>query len=128
MKTSSYLDEAIFHDQVSAIDEYYEKKADHLFEHSKDDSYVEFHVQRPSHKDHDGPCAFQDEPMIAPEGDSYVDSDAFTKLSSTIKQTQNADGPPQYTGAPVERWRISSTQELRNYAAVGPLEHVLSRA
>ena len=66
--------------------------------------------------------------MIAPEWDSDVDSDAFTELSSPIKQAQNADGPPQYTGAPVERWRISNTQELRDYAAVGPLEHVLSRA
>ena len=46
MKTSSYFDKAILHDQVSAIDEYYEKKADQLFEHSKDLSLI--HISEPT--------------------------------------------------------------------------------
>ena len=124
MKTSSYFDKAIFHDQVSAIDEYYEKKAEQLFEYSKDRSYIEFHVQRPSHQDPGGPHLSQNEPTIAPEWDSDIDSDVTTELSSPTRQTQNADGPPGYTGAPIERWRISSIQELRSHATVGQLEGV----
>lgn len=121
MRTSSYFEKAVFHDQPSAIDEFYEKKAGQLFEQSWERSYIEFHVQRPSHTDPHGSHMSRDELMTAPVWDSE-DSDATTELSSPTEQAQNVDGPPQFTGAQMERWRISSTKELGYYAAVSPRE------
>ena len=109
------------------MDEYYDAKAGQLFEQSSEHSYVEFYVQRPSHKDPDGSHISFDELETAKEWNSE-DSDATTELSSPTEHTQNAEGLPQLTGAQMEPCRIiTSTEELRYRAAVSPPECACER-
>ena len=51
--------------------------------------------------------------------DSDQNSDSESDPSSPIEQYQGPDGPPRYTGAPVERWKIDTIQKLIHLAAVG---------
>lgn len=126
MKTSSYLEKALFHDQASAIDEYYQEKAGKLFEQSKESSFIELHIQRPSHEGCDSSQNLQDDFMTTQPWESDVDSDSTSDPSSPTQQHQILDGPPRYTGAPVERWRLRDIQELGHYAAVSLLAVMLT--
>ena len=45
--------------------------------------------------------------------------DSDLDCDSESEQYQRPDGPPRYTGAPVERWKIDSVQQLIHHAAVG---------
>ena len=119
MQTSSYLEKALFYYQTSAINEYFEKKADQLFEQTKDRSYLEFHVHRPSCRAPDDSSVCHDEPSHMQKWNSDLNSDSESDPSSPIEQYQGPDGPPRYTGAPVERWKIDDVQDLTHHAAVG---------
>lgn len=124
MTTSSYLKKALFYDQTSAINEYFEKKADQLFEDAEARSYFGFYVHRPSHRAPDDSGVHHDELTHMWNWDSDPGYDSESESPSRTEQHQRADAPPPYTRAPVERWRIdrfriSNVQQLRHHAAVG---------
>ena len=118
MRTSSYFEKALFQDQTSAIDEYFQTKSTQLFEQSKSKPFVDFLVHQPPGKGLDGPPPSQYNTAPLQEWSSDLDGESDSEPSSPVQTLPNTDGPPCYTGAPPERWRIASSEELRHRAKV----------
>ena len=118
MKTSSYFEKVLFHDDTAAIDDYFERRVGQLFEQSAERSYIEFHIQQPSHKvDVETKAAF-DAIIKTPKSDSDLESDADSDPSSPTEQSCYLGEHPRYIPAPVLRRRISDAHGLSQIAVV----------
>ncbi|KAL8688219.1 MAG: hypothetical protein Q9218_005818 [Villophora microphyllina] len=117
MKASSYFEQALFKDNTTAIDDYFDLRRDQLFEPSKERSYVEFYIQLEFHKgDKDTQAAFEVVSRTQ-AWDSDLESDSGSDPSSPTEQSKYLGDPPRYTGAPILRRKISDIQSLNEVAA-----------
>lgn len=119
MKTSAYFEKALFYDDAAAIEDYFERRVGQLFEQTKERSYIEFHIQLPSHKINIQNKIALEAVAKTPEWDSGLESDGSVDPSSPAEHSCFPNDPPRYIGAPVLRRRISNVETLTELAKVG---------
>lgn len=118
MKTSSYFERALFSDNATAIDEWFEQRCDQLFEPSNDRSHVEFYIQLQPDKDDKDTQATLEAVSKLPVSHLEQESDSGSDPSSPIEQSKYSGRPPRYVGAPIYCRKILDAQSLTEVAAV----------
>ena len=114
MKTSSYLQQTLSFEQSPAIDQYFEVRADRLFEPKGGDSCIEVHVQRPNQDQSN------DRWNLVQKSDPKQDFDCESVPPSPVDwHRYSSKNPPHYVGWPgLEQQRISNAEDLEKIASV----------
>lgn len=111
MKTSSYLERALFFHQSPAADQLYEARSEQLFELEEGNSSIQIYVQQDGN-----PSEVSDEFEVynSNVNDSPI-SDAPLPIDSFF-----GEGPPHYDGNPGLRWqKVTDSDELEKIEYVG---------